>query len=305
MHSTQPRYNKLPPQASLQSAWQLLTRQLEAAGIDCARQESRLVLQHATRQTPADFFAALQRPATEEEAIAISSIVARRLHREPLQYILNSAYFYGREYYVDPTVLIPRPETELIIELLADLPGTHGEGTTWIGDIGTGSGAIAVTLACELQQCRIVAVDASSAAVRVARGNAVRHGVSDRVHCICGDLLAPLAAKLDVLVANLPYVPSAECSSLSPEVAQFEPRAALDGGIDGLDVVSRLCTQAAAAVHPGGRLLLEVGINQARPVMDLLRQSGDWEALASNPDLAGIPRVVTARRAGIAVHPRG
>lgn len=305
MHSTPPQYSKLLPCLSIQATWQLLTRELERAGIACCRQESALVLQHVTRQSPAGFYAELQRPVTTEEAEEVDAIITRRLRREPLQYILHSAHFYGREFYVDSAVLIPRPETELLIDLLLRHARQDGIVSPRVGDVGAGSGAIAVTLACELRQAHVLVVDISDAALRVARRNAVRHEVCDRLHFVCGDLLTAVRVSLDGIVANLPYIPSADISDLSPEVARYEPRTALDGGADGLDAVRRICVQSARGLRQGGRLLLEVGQGQASAVLQMLSAAGCWDSLTSVPDLGGIPRVVTARLASAHCCERG
>lgn len=273
---------------------------LSEAGVDCARQEVGIVLRRVTRQATADFYAGLQRTITTTEAEAIAGIIDRRLQREPLQYILNSAFFYGREFYVDPSVLIPRPETELLVDTLLDaFPSAWKDSPPLFADLGAGSGVIGVSLACEATSARVVAIDSSLPALRVARRNAGRHGVADRLSFICSDLLMAMNARFDAIVANPPYIPSAVISNLDPEIVHFEPHQALDGGPDGLNIIRRVCSQAATALKQGGRLLLEVGAGQSTEVLKTMREADCWDTLTAVPDLTGIPRVISARLAGV------
>jgi len=300
MHSKPPRYSKLLPCLSIQASWQRLVDLFTDAGIDCARQEASIVLQHVTRQAPTDFFANLQRTLLPAENSQVEAIVSRRLLREPLQYILNSAYFYGREFYVDSSVLIPRPETELVVELVREILPVLPQcaGGLRFADVGTGSGSVAVTLACEIPGARILAIDSSKEALQVARINAARHSVGDRVHLLQGDLLTAVGSRYSAIVANLPYIPTEDIQGLSPEVSCFEPRSALDGGANGLGAITRLCSQAAQALDTNGWLVLEVGEGQADRVQQLLSQQHMWESLRSVPDLRGVSRVVAGRTVG-------
>ena len=296
MHSKPPRYSKLLPCLSVQASWQRLVGVFTDAGIDCARQEASIVLQHVTEQTPTVFFANLQRILLPAEISQVDAIVLRRLLHEPLQYILNSAHFYGREFYVDSSVLIPRPETELLVDMVLDILDALPQraGGLRFTDIGTGSGSVAVTLACEVSGAQILAIDSSKAALLVARINAARHSVRDRVHLLQGDLLTAVGTRNSAIVANLPYIPTEDIPGLSAEVS-FEPRHALDGGADGLDAITRLCSQAGQALDTNGWLLLEVGEGQADRVLQLLSQQHLWDSLRSVPDLRGISRVVAGR----------
>ena len=300
MHSKPPRYSKLLPCLSVQASWQRLVGVFTDAGMDCAGQEASIVLQHVTRQTPTDFFANLQRILLPAETSQVDAIVSRRLLHEPLQYILNSAHFYGREFYVDSSVLIPRPETELLVELVRGILPVLPQraGGLRFADVGTGSGSVAVTIACEVTGARILAIDSSKAALRVARINATRHSVGDRVHLVQGDLLTAVGTRHSAIVANLPYIPTEEIQGLSPEVSCFEPHHALDGGADGLGAITRLCSQAAQALDTNGWLLLEVGEGQADGVLQLLSQQHMWDSLRSVLDLRGVSRVVAGRTAG-------
>jgi release factor glutamine methyltransferase len=193
-------------------------------------------------------------------------------------------------------VLVPRPETETLVEAALERVGP----TAHVADVGTGSGAIAIALASELGSGTFVATDRSAAALEVARANASAHGLAQRIEFLEGDLLAPLAGRagrLDAIVSNPPYIPTADLVGLQPEVRDHEPRAALDGGPDGLDVITRLVGGAPQLLRRGGWLLLEIGAGQAAAVRALLERSGEYDGIATRSDLAGIERVVIARRA--------
>ncbi len=299
MHSPQTQYSKPALCHSVQACWQELTSALTAVGNVCARQEATFLLQDVTRQSPTEFYSNLQRPLTPSEIGLVEEYLARRLRNEPLQYILKAAHFYGREFYVDSRVLIPRPETELLIDatlgLLHDLP-QKGD-CLWLADVGTGSASIAITLACELPAARIIAIERSTEALHVARANVAMHSVADRVHLLQGDLIAALRPGMSAVVANLPYVRTRDIDSLSPDIASFEPSEALDGGDDGLAVIRRLCQRAPKVLLPGGRLLLEVGDNQADELAHELARDGVWDSAETTADLSGTKRIVIARLA--------
>ncbi len=276
-----------------------MVRVLADGGFDCAGQEAAMLLQHATHQSPVDFYSNLQREIGVTEASDLERMLARRLNHEPLQYILGSCGFYGRDFHVDSRVLIPRPESELLIEVvrevLRDLP--RQDGNVWLADVGTGSASLAITLACEFPLIRCLAVDKSGEALRVARTNVSRHSCSDTVHLLQGDLVTAVGCRVSAIVANLPYVRTEDIECLIPEVSRFEPREALDGGVDGLSSILRLCEQAPRVLLPGGRLLLEVGDDQAIPLMDLLSGTARWDSVTTLADLRGVNRVLTARLA--------
>jgi len=299
MHSMPTQYSKPPRAHSIQACWQHLVNVLTSAGIDCAQQEAAIILQRVTGQSPTEFYTNLQRTVLPAETLQIEAILVRRLRHEPLQYILGSAQFYGREFYVDSTVLIPRPESELLIDVARDLlPALPGNGASqWFADIGTGSGSIAVTFACEFPQCRILALDNSRPALQVARRNVARHNVGDRVHLLQGDLLSAMGEEVSIIASNLPYVRTSDIANLSPEVSRFEPHQALDGGADGLEAIFRLCRQAPQVLQPGGWLLLEVGDDQAEVVSASLMREHVWESLSTFADLRSVPRVVAGRLA--------
>ncbi len=219
----------------------------------------------------------------------------RRASREPLQYILGTQEFCGLELEVTPDVLIPRPETELLVEEV--LRCRPHDRALRIGDIGTGSGCLAVAVARYLPDAGVFASDQSAAALAVARNNARRHGVEGRIEWLEGDLFGPferagLQGSLDVILANLPYVPEPEWETLQPEVRMFEPRQAIVGGQDGLELIRRLIGEAWEMLACRGLLIIEVGQGQAAEVRRLIREERRYDEIWTKPDHAGIERVV-------------
>jgi release factor glutamine methyltransferase len=231
-------------------------------------------------------------PSTVEEALR--ELVERRAGGEPLAYITGWKEFMGLAFMVSPAVLIPRPETELLVEKAVELIKGTKKGAL-IADVGTGSGAVAVTLAVLLEEVRVYAIDLSREALEVAAKNAALHGVADRVEFLEGNLLERLPEKiaLDLITANLPYIPSAEISSLMAGVRDYEPHLALDGGQDGLDLYRRLILRARGVLCAGGHLLMEIGPGQGALMKDILGRA--WEAGVLD-DLAGRERLVVAKK---------
>lgn len=272
-------------------------RQAEARiasrSIPDARLEAELMLMHCLPAERAELYARLGEPIPPAARARLQALVDRRLLREPAAYILGRAWFYGIELLVDPRVLIPRPETELLVEAaLGCVEERFGGRACLIADVGTGSGAVAIALALHLPRARILATDASGEALEVARTNSARHGVGDRVELLPGDLLEPLPGPVDVIVANLPYVRDADIPHLAPEVRDFEPLAALAGGADGLDAVRRLLARAGDCLRPRGAVMLEIGQGQAEAAVMLARRHLPGSAVDTLRDLAGIERVL-------------
>jgi release factor glutamine methyltransferase len=231
-------------------------------------------------------------PASAEFAPAFLKLVARRAAHEPIAYILGEREFVGRPFLVSRDVLIPRPETELVIDqALAWLSTAGRPAIPTIVDVGTGSGCLAIILALECPGARIVATDISPAALEVARANAARHGVAARVDWRETALAGDLTAAADLIVANPPYVAERDRGSLAVDVRDYEPAAALFAGPDGLDVIRPLAPAALRALRPGGALIMEIGAGQWPAVEDILRRAG-FQDVAVHADLAGIPRVV-------------
>ena len=228
-------------------------------------------------------------------AIGYAALVDRRLRGEPIQYITGEAEFYGLPFGVTPAVLIPRPETEHLVEKVIDL--CRGIERPRIVDVGAGSGAIAVALAHEVTHSQVTAIDISSDALAIARDNAGRNGVAERVRFLQGDLLAPVAGEqFDIVASNPPYVSIHDQNTLDVEVRDHEPHTALFAGPDGLAIYRRLIPQAFGALVPCGHIALEIGYDQRNAIRELLTASG-FQNIEFIPDLQGIARVAVARRA--------
>jgi release factor glutamine methyltransferase len=266
---------------------------LIASGIssDEAAFDAELLARDALGWDRARWIAHLLDPAPDTFAAAYASRIGRRAGREPVAYIRGWQEFWGRDFVVGPGVLIPRPETELIVEeVLARCGDAHLRAI----DIGTGSGCLAVTLALERPSWTVDATDVSPEALRIAHRNADRLAPG-RVRFREGGFFAGIGGPFDVVVSNPPYVASAEIAKLQPEVRANEPRAALEGGGDGLRDLQTIVREAATRLAPGGWLLLECGVNQSEPVRRCIADTRGVEPVGIRNDLQGIPRVVLAR----------
>jgi release factor glutamine methyltransferase len=259
---------------------------LAQENIDDAPLEGELLLRHVLGISRTQLYLDLDRELNPEQEEAFRQLVERRLNGEPITYITGHREFYGLDFYVDPRVLIPRPESELLVEEALGLAQNHPLST--IAEVGTGSGAIAISLALSLPETRIYATDISASALEVAQLNCQRHGVADRVYLLQGNMLDPLPAPVDLIIANLPYVRKSELDGV-----RFEPRLALDGGSDGMEKIRQLCRQAVGRLRPGGFLLLEIGQGQGEAVTTLLNTLFPGGKIRLTPDLSGIERVVS------------
>ena len=265
----------------------------QQAGIDEAAGEAMVLLCHAMSLGKAEIFAQPERILTDDELTLLYGLTARRLRREPSSYITGHREFYGLSMFVDPRVLIPRPETEVLVGAAIEF------GRSWIAsnqrrmlaaDIGTGSGAIAIALAVHIPEVLIYAVDISPGALEVAAFNVRRHGLDDRIIPVHGNLLEQINHELDLIVANLPYVRGQELAGLQPEVRLYEPMQALDGGDSGRDVIEAMLRQAPGKIAPGGALFLEIGVGQGERLIDIVRDMLPGSGVALFKDLAGIDR---------------
>lgn len=262
-----------------------------------ARREAVMIVQHATGHSPTMQHLHFDELVTEETMLDIESIVSQRERRVPLQYCLGEAWFMGLRLAVEPGVLIPRADTETLVEISLGLLSTKSNDLLF-ADIGCGSGAIVVAMLQSMRRARAFAIDISSIAAEVTRKNAAAHGVGDRLEIICDDWMNFRPERqLDALISNPPYIPRRLGAELAPEVAVFEPEIALYGqDEDGLGFYRQLNRHAGQLLLPDGLMALEVGQGQAESVVALL-QSGPWNSVAVHSDLSGISRVVTAFRA--------
>jgi len=273
------------------------SQHFEKLGLDSPRLTAELLLAHVLHTSRVRLYTDLDRPLDPPELAAYRALIARRAAGEPTSYLTGTREFYGRTFAVDPRVLVPRPETELLVE--AVLQAVPRDAEVRVLDLCTGSGCVGITLALERPRARVLATDTSPGAVEVARANAAALGPADRFEARLGDLLAPVEGEppFDVVVANPPYVPTGELPTLSPEVRR-EPPLALDGGADGLDVVRRIAEEAPRRLVPGGLLALEIGDGQGPAVHSLLEAAG-YGSVRIERDLARHDRLA------LGTHPRG
>jgi release factor glutamine methyltransferase len=261
-------------------------RYLADRGVENPRLNAEHLLAHALGLKRMELYLQFDRPLTESERAPLRDLVKRRGAREPLQHVLGTAEFHGRTFACDKRALVPRPETEQLVELALEMAKDKTAAT--ILDIGTGSGVIALTIALELPSATLHATDLSPDALALAAENAARHALTDRIVFHQADLLPPDDARFDLIIANLPYIPAEEIASLSPEV-RHDPASALDGGADGLDLIRRLIDTAPDRLAPGGALLLEIGLGQADAVNALL-SARKFRDISVRPDYQNIPR---------------
>ena len=269
---------------------------LLGAGIehDEAALDARLLAQAVLGWDTTRMLTSGDEPEPPDFTAQFDDLIARRARHEPLPYITGTREFWNLTFEVSPAVLIPRPETEGLIEAVNELfPDRHAP--LRVADICTGSGCVGVVIAVERPQTRIVAADLSLAALEIARRNAVRYNVTDRVEFVQGDLLNPLAGTFDIVVANPPYVPLASRRGLPPEVRDHEPAMALFGGSDGLEVIRRLVSESAARLERHSYLIFEFGDGQEPAVRELISTSRELRMVDVNRDLQGIARIAIAR----------
>lgn len=298
------RHNQHVPSASTPApkttqAWTILevlrwtVGRFERQGIDSARLDAELLATLAFGRTRVELYTHYDQPLDEAELARYRALVQRRLAGEPVAYILGRKEFWSIDFEVDARVLVPRPDTETLVELGLEILSKLGADRPYrVADIGTGSGAIAIALKKERPAADVFAVDASPDALAVAQANAAR--LNQAVTFVQGDLVAPLDGRFDLVVSNPPYIPSQEIDTLPAEVRN-EPRMALDGGADGLDLVRRLVDGAGRVLADDGWLAMEIGAGQAETAMEILRQAG-YREVGSRRDLAGIERVVFGQR---------
>ncbi|MCZ7626262.1 MAG: peptide chain release factor N(5)-glutamine methyltransferase [Candidatus Methylomirabilota bacterium] len=298
--------------AGTEYSYRRVVERLAGSGVQSALLDAACLMEVASGIPRWWFILDPDRPIAADRSDLLESMVSRREAREPMAYILGVKEFWSLSFTVSPDVLIPRPDTEILIETALDkiggrrldpespTPNTQ-HPTPVIVDLGTGSGAIALALAVELPHALIYAIDRSPGACRIARRNITALGLASRVRCIQGDLLEPIrtvnaGGGCDLIVSNPPYVPSGECGTLSPEITIYEPVEAIDGGPDGLYYYRRIIEAAPTYLREGGWLVLEVGDGQAPAVTALIRDSAGFGSVETRPDVAGCDRVVCAQR---------
>jgi len=267
-------------------------RRLTAAGIDFARMEAQLLLAQVMHINRAAVIAGIFPEPTLEQRAEFERLVAEREKRIPLAYLRGTQDFYGLTFRVSPAVLIPRPETELLVEFALSVLSIHDAPI--IADVGTGSGCIPIALLANCPAARGVAFDISPEALAVASENARANGVAARLRFVQGDLLTGAGYGFDVVISNPPYISSNEIATLQPEVRDYEPRLALDGGGDGLTAFRRIITDAKRVLKPNGWLAMEAAQGQTATVAQLLQEAG-YSNVETRPDLAGIERIAIGR----------
>ena len=271
---------------------------LKSNGSESPRLDAEILLAHARGCPRIQLYTNYDEPLTDTQRATMRDLVKRRAAAEPVAYLVEHREFFSLDFQVTKDVLIPRPDTETLvvdaIEVLKQQPASR------VLDVGTGSGCIAIALAVNCPNAVVTAIDLSPPALDIARANADKHKIGDRIRWLCGDLFAPLATgeAFDLIVSNPPYIASAEIETLSADVRLHEPRSALDGGPDGLDVIRRLIADAPQHLAPQGKLLIEISGEQADSVTQLLTANGHYDDIAVLKDLAKQPRVVRATRKG-------
>jgi release factor glutamine methyltransferase len=271
------------------------------AGITNARLDAEVLLAHIIRKDRVWLITHRDDTLDEKDRRDFDEALRRRAQREPLQYIIGNQEFWGLEFKVTPDVLIPRPETELIIEAALEIAQDRNQQVRII-DLCTGSGCVAVSLAKELTSAHVIATDASGRALAVARENARTHGVANRIRYLEGDLFGPLEeldlrGRVDIMVSNPPYIPAGDLNSLQPEVKDHEPLMALIAGPDGTEMAKRIIQTAPEYLKKNGALIMEMGLGQAEALTRMAETTGAYDKPGILKDLAGIERVIVAKKA--------
>jgi release factor glutamine methyltransferase len=298
--SAEPRLDEGPPSRTIRRSILDAADFLRTAGVAEPRLDAEVLLAHALGMDRVQLHMETAHRLTGADEKCYAALLDRRAAREPVAYITRHKEFWSLDFAVTPDVLIPRPETELLVEIaLATLANPADPRSLRILDLCTGSGAVAVSLAKELGGAAVWATDICGEALAVAARNSERHRVSDRIQLVRSDLfkaLGPLNLKFDLIVCNPPYIRTGDLPQLIPEVTLWEPKLALDGGPDGLSVYRRLAAEAAAYLERGGQLLLEIGADMGRSVAELFETSADYANVKVYQDYAGHDRVVAVSR---------
>jgi len=272
----------------------------ERKGIASPRLDAELLLAHCLNKKRVQLYIDFERPINHDELDRFREFVRRRAKREPVAYIVGYKEFWSLPVKVTPAVLIPRPETEILIETATRIikNGKHTEERARVLELGTGSGALAIAFAKEVATCEMFSVDISRDALSIAEENLIAHGLKNSISLICGDGFQPFAPRehFDLIVSNPPYIRSCDIEELAPEIKYHEPRTALDGGKDGLDFYRRLIPQMTAFMKKGGWAVLELGAGQAAAVSELFTATGSFVHSTTVPDYSRRERVIVARK---------
>jgi release factor glutamine methyltransferase len=274
-------------------------------GLDEAVDEAKVLLCNVLGLSSAQLFAQPDRAVSDEEADRLNGLIEKRISGVPVAYLINYREFYGIGLYIDSRVLIPRSETEVLVE---EAIGFHRRwarqhnGVMKIADVGTGSGAIALALAANIPDSLVYAIDISEDALKVAGTNVKNHKLEDRIKLVQGNLLQKISGKVDMIVANLPYIKEAEVPLLPVEISKYEPRQALDGGIPGTEVIRKLIEQSAGRVNEGGVILIEIGMGQEDEISKIIAGALPGAQIKLVKDLAGINRVMKIEMMGFDNH---
>jgi release factor glutamine methyltransferase len=283
---------------TVETARRALTAQLKSAAIESAELDARILTGHALGLDLTGLISAAQRQLTPDESARLEEFARRRLAGEPIARILGEKEFWGLPLQLSSATLVPRPDTETVVELALELLRAGGglDRPLRIADLGTGSGAILLALLSELPAAQGFGTDISQAALHTASANAARAGLSERATFVACDYASGLTGPFDLIVSNPPYIRSADIEGLAAEVRNHDPLAALDGGADGLDAYRALIPEAARLLAPGGFLVVEAGQGQSGPIEALMTNAGLTPATAPKADLAGIPRAVAGHK---------
>jgi release factor glutamine methyltransferase len=283
---------------TVETARRALTARFKSAAIESAELDSRILTGHALGLDLTGLISAAQRQLTPDESARLEEFAGRRLAGEPVARILGEKEFWGLPLRLSSTTLVPRPDTETVVELALELLRAGGglDRPLRVADLGTGSGAILLALLSELPAAQGFGTDISEGALHTAAANAARAGLSERATFVACDYASGLTGPFDLIVSNPPYIRSADIDGLAAEVRNHDPLAALDGGADGLDAYRALIPQAAGLLAPGGSLVVEAGQGQSGPIEALMTNAGLTPATAPKADLAGIPRAVAGHK---------
>ena len=276
------------------------TSYFKSREVEGPRASAEILLAHALHIERIDLYLRFDQPLRDDELESYKALIKRRAQREPVAYILGTKEFWSMALAVTPDVLIPRPETESLVEVaLGELADNSHPAPRYILDLGTGCGAIALALASRQPQHHFFASDLSKAATRLARHNARHHGLDERIHFFVGDWMKPLQETFqlfDMIISNPPYIPSGDIPGLQPEIFKYEPLLALDGEADGLGCLKKIIGAAHRLLKPGGTLVLEIGHDQKKAVLTVIEQCKKYDNVVFSKDYSGLDRIILMRK---------